>query len=92
VKTGTRKQLTPELEHYERVRELLIGIRDECKLPLTTVERALYRLTQRLASAPKRTWDAYRNELLVKAKAPVVEVRNDSGSGDDEQDKLPEAP
>jgi hypothetical protein len=99
VKSDRDDSLFPELStHYDSVRRLLLEVARECALSLTTVERALYRLSQLVGSnsSQPRTWGQYRRALLVAFDAwspPTSDAEpGGSGSADDEQDKPPDAP
>lgn len=53
-----RYQLKPTLARYAKVRALLINLADEAGLPVRTVERGLYRLTQNVQGRGT-TWADY---------------------------------
>lgn len=90
-------RLDPDVTcHYPAVRALLRDAVDECQcLTLTTVERALYRLTQEVGNKPGRSWHEYRDALLQAANQSGTRVRDqpiDDGSADEERDINPGAP
>ena len=74
--------LEPTIERYTPVRRLLLSVAERSGLALVTVERALYRLTQRVPTSPDRTWAGYRTALL----AASMEAERPSAEGDDGAD------
>jgi hypothetical protein len=89
VTPNGRDQLLPTLERYAKVRALLVKLADEARLPVTTVERALY-LLSRAVQGQGMTWAEY-GEALIEA-TPHRQVPDTDGTPDDEQDVPPAAP
>jgi hypothetical protein len=97
VSGGSSEHIDPDVRrHYLAVRALLREVVDECEcLTLTTLERALYRLTQQVGAQEDRTWLEYRDALRQAAGqsgAPVRDQPGDDGSADDERNIAPDAP
>lgn len=72
--SDSTETLTLMDEHYERIRALLLAVRDRCNdLDLLSIERALYRLDQRRQKLDGtkrvvgRSWGDYKKALLAAA-------------------------
>jgi hypothetical protein len=78
------------MEAYDLTRVLLLGVADECHVPLVTVERALYQLTLPV-TGKGRNWQQYADALRRQLPRPAS---SDGSGGDpnDEQDIPPAAP
>jgi hypothetical protein len=90
VDRGGRNQLNPTLDDYVKIRELLIKISTDSRVPLTSVERALYRLTKGVRGEGK-TWEEY-GQALANSVPPLTEAADSDGTADDEDDLPPQAP
>lgn len=92
VRPDSREKLQPDLDRYSRIRPLLIQQASEARLPLSTVERALYLITASVRGAGL-TWAQYGQQLLNTAPKPPGGNSGDSdGALDNEQDIPPPAP
>jgi hypothetical protein len=94
--TSTESVVLDLHDHYPAVRELLLKESQDSGVPLITIERGLYRLTQ-MVNGKGRKWGTYRRSLLEAAATPAVELGSANraptdGPADDEQDSGPEAP
>lgn len=89
VAPGGRNHLEPDLDHYYKVRKLLLRQSGEAGVPLRTTERALY-LMSRAVNGKGMTWAEYGTEL--REAAPRAEASEADGTADDEQDAPPAAP
>jgi hypothetical protein len=63
---------------------LLITISDQAELPLSTVERALYKVAFR---GPDLTWLEYGQELQRRINQPPPHSTSNDGDLDEEEDK-----
>jgi hypothetical protein len=89
VTSSGQNQLEPTLERYAGVRTLLNRLAAEASLPVRTLERALYRMTQNV-QGKGMTWAQYGNALANAA--PGHQPAESDGSPDDEKDIPPSAP
>jgi hypothetical protein len=68
AEAGSRTQLQPTLDHYAKVRTLLIRLGSRPGLPVATLERGLY-LMSRTVQGKDMTWAEY-GAALAAATAP----------------------
>jgi hypothetical protein len=75
AEAGSRTQLQPTLDHYAKVRNLLIRHGNQAGLPITTLERALY-LMSGTVQGKGMTWAEY-GAALAATTAPGSTADND---------------
>jgi hypothetical protein len=76
------------LEKYRELRLVVTEAERNLRLPLLTLERALYNISGAVRTDKRRTWAEYRIALLDAAKGPAS-PSIDSGSSDDEKTTRP---
>jgi hypothetical protein len=90
VQPTEERSVPPTMEAYDLTRVLLLGVADECHVPLVTVERALYQLTLPV-TGKGRNWQQYADALRRQLPRPASSDRS-GGDPNDEQDIPPAAP
>ncbi len=80
-----------KLENYAKVRRLLSDMAEGYEMPLSTVERALYKLTTTVQGKGK-TWKQYGEELQQNLDRLRPSEPGHDGPSDDEEDLGPSAP
>ena len=88
---GGHGQACLNLDNYAKVRVLLRDIAGQHELPLSTVERALYKLSTTVHGKGK-TWEQYGAALHHNLGRSPSGTPGDDGSSDDEEDRGPSAP
>jgi hypothetical protein len=86
---GSRGHLEPTMERYRDIREVLIGLAGEARIPVQSIERALY-LMSRGVRGKGMTWAQY-GQALARV-LPREQTVGTDGAPDDEQDLPPAAP
>jgi hypothetical protein len=79
---GSQGRLEPTIERYRDIRELLVRLAGEARIPVQTMERALYRMS-RGVSGKGMTWAQYGQALTTVL--PMQQTTVTDGVLDDDQ-------